>query len=67
MQNLMNSMRLCGYCGSPMAGKVWDMGHGIGKRKFYTKKGKIEWLENEIKEAEMELTAMREKLADFQK
>lgn len=38
--------------------------HGFD-RKFYTKKEKAEWLEERIKELEMELAGMREKLADL--
>jgi hypothetical protein len=40
-------------------------GMGHGGRKFYTKKEKKEWLEAKIKEAELELEGMREKLEEI--
>lgn len=51
----------CGGMGMGMAGG--PMGHG--GRKFWTKKEKQEWLEAKIKETELELQGMREKLEDI--
>jgi hypothetical protein len=58
-------------------GSTWGMGHmypgcgcmgGMGmkhgfERKYYTKAEKAEWLKDRIKEMEMELAGMKEKLA----
>ncbi len=55
--------------GEPMGmGMMGGMGmkHGV-MRKYYTKKEKAEWLEEQIKEMEMELAGMKEKLADLKK
>ena len=49
-------------CGMGMG---WGGGMGHGGRKFYTKKEKQEWLEEKIKQAELELQGMREKLEDL--
>jgi hypothetical protein len=49
-------------CGGGM-GMGGGMGHG--GRKFYTKKEKQEWLEEKIKETELELQGMREKLEEI--
>ena len=66
----MNKMGGCGMghmmgpCGGGM-GMGWGGGMGHGGRKFYTKKERQEWLEEKIKEAELELQGMREKLEDL--
>ena len=65
----MNKMGCCGMgqmnpCGGGM-GMGWGGGMGHGGRKFYTKKERREWLEEKIKEAELELQGMREKLEDL--
>lgn len=50
-------------CGGGMSMGGGMMGHG--GRKFYTKKEKKEWLEEKIKETELELQGMREKLEEI--
>lgn len=54
-------MHSCG-CGMGMG---WGGGMGHGGRKFYTKNEKKEWLQAKIKETELELQGMREKLEDI--
>jgi len=71
MEKMWNPGGGCGCCGGMMPGmgmgKGFGMGHDMGKRKFFTKMEKIEWMEREIKETEMELAGMKEKLADLRK
>lgn len=56
-------MNHCG-CGCGMGmGFGGQMGHG--GRKFYTKNEKKEWLQEKIRETELELQGMKEKLEDI--
>ena len=67
MDKMFNPMCMGSSCGGPTMGMGWGMGHGMAKRKYYTKKEKADWLEAEIKDAEKELAGMKEKLADLKK
>ena len=67
----MNKMGGCGMghmmgpCGGGMGMGMGGGMMGHGGRKFWTKKEKREWLEEKIKETELELQGMREKLEDL--
>lgn len=51
---------MCPSCGE---GTGWGMGRR--GRMFYTRKEKREWLEEKIREMEMELAGMKEKLDEL--
>ena len=52
-----------GHCCGGMGWGGAGMGHG--GRKFYTKSERREWLVAKIKEAELELQGMKEKLEEI--
>lgn len=57
---------ICPGCGCMVGMGMMGPKHGV-ERKYYTKKEKTEWLGEQIREMEMELAGMREKLADLGK
>ena len=54
-----------GHCCGGMGMGCGGAGMGHGGRKFYTKSERREWLAAKIKETELELQGMREKLEEI--
>ena len=53
-----------GPCGGGMGWRR-GFGYGFGRKRFYTKKEEAEILEDEVKEVEGELEALKERLAEL--